>query len=190
VPRTLIDGDQIEDGTIYKLDHCTQVAGKAVITKVVAGANISLTQTGIDAGTGDVTVGVTPNPAVRVSPSATQTIPSGSNTRIIFGTKEFDITGTAWTTATSRYTAPTAGVYAIDLFLRLNNTTAGQIMIYKNGVLFGDNLAITTVSTAFWSASDQIQLVANDYIEIFANWGTNNRVIQIADSRLNIRKVV
>ena len=189
MPRTLIDGDQIEDGTIYRLDHCTQVAGKAVITKVIAGANIALAQTGIDAGTGDVTIGVSPNPAVRVSPSATQTIPSGANTRLNFGTKSFDPLS-AWTTATSRYTAPTAGVYAIDLFLKLNNTTAGQIMIYKNGVLFGDNLAITTVATAFWSASDQIQLVATDYIEIYANWGTNNRVIQIADSRLNIRKVV
>ena len=38
----------------------TTTAGSALITKVIAGANVNITNTGVDAGTGDVTVNVGP----------------------------------------------------------------------------------------------------------------------------------
>jgi len=62
--RTLIDGsDDIQPGTLTRALLNTTTAGSAIITKVIAGSNISLTQTGADAGTGDVTVSVGANPA-------------------------------------------------------------------------------------------------------------------------------
>lgn len=57
--KTEITGDQVLDGTVARDDLDTTTIGQAVIAKVIAGANVSLTWTGADAGTGDVTVNFT-----------------------------------------------------------------------------------------------------------------------------------
>lgn len=54
--RTLITDEQIAAGGIVRGDLNTTLTGSAVIAKVVAGTGISLSQTGVDAGTGDVTI--------------------------------------------------------------------------------------------------------------------------------------
>ena len=56
--RTCIRGDQITDGTVQRQDLDVQTAGAAVVAKIVAGTNVTLSSTGPDAGTGDVTVNV------------------------------------------------------------------------------------------------------------------------------------
>ena len=57
--RTLIDGaDQILAGSIIRAAINTATTGSALITKVIAGTGITLSSTGVDAGTGDVTVNV------------------------------------------------------------------------------------------------------------------------------------
>jgi len=53
--RTQLTGDQIKDGHIYREDLNTTTTGKAVITKALAGKGITLSNTGVDSGTGDVT---------------------------------------------------------------------------------------------------------------------------------------
>jgi hypothetical protein len=59
--QTLIRGTQVLDGSIQRPDLDTTTAGKAVIAKIVQGSGISLSSTGADSGTGDVTVsGVNP----------------------------------------------------------------------------------------------------------------------------------
>ena len=58
--RTQIDGaDQIASNTIVRGDLNTATTGAAVIAKVIAGTNITISQTGVDAGTGDVTINAT-----------------------------------------------------------------------------------------------------------------------------------
>jgi hypothetical protein len=55
--RTQIRGTRIADGSITKDDLNTDTAGKAVITKIVAGSNVTLdASTGVDDGTGEVTI--------------------------------------------------------------------------------------------------------------------------------------
>lgn len=55
--RTLIDGaDQILAGSIGRASINTATTGSALITKIIAGTGITLSSTGVDAGTGDVTV--------------------------------------------------------------------------------------------------------------------------------------
>lgn len=55
--RVLIDGsDQIQVGSIIRGTINTATSGSALITKVIAGTSITFTQTGADAGTGDVTI--------------------------------------------------------------------------------------------------------------------------------------
>lgn len=60
--RTLIDGgDDVQPGSLTRALLNTTTAGSAVIAKAIAGTGISLTSTGADAGTGDVTVSCASN---------------------------------------------------------------------------------------------------------------------------------
>ena len=51
-----INGRQIRNGGVQKEDLDTTTPSKAVITKVIAGTNISISQDGVDSGTGEVTI--------------------------------------------------------------------------------------------------------------------------------------
>src|SRR5579863_10082753 len=68
--RTLITGsEQIAPGSLTRALLNTTLAGSAVIAKILAGNNVTLAYTGVDAGTGDVTVnvGVAPDSAIITS---------------------------------------------------------------------------------------------------------------------------
>jgi hypothetical protein len=52
-------GGQILDGSIQRVDLDVSTVGQAVIRKVIQGTGISMTATGADAGTGDVTINAT-----------------------------------------------------------------------------------------------------------------------------------
>jgi cytoskeletal protein CcmA (bactofilin family) len=54
--RTQINGTLIGDGTVARVDINTTVAGQALITKLLVGSGLTATRTGVDVGTGDVTV--------------------------------------------------------------------------------------------------------------------------------------
>jgi hypothetical protein len=54
--RTELKSSQIHDGSIQNIDIDTSTPGKALITKLVAGNGIVIDSTGIDSGTGIVTV--------------------------------------------------------------------------------------------------------------------------------------
>lgn len=79
--NTTIRGQQIKDGDVTRADLNTATSGSAVIRKIVAGTNVSLTSTGADAGTGDVTIDVsTPSPTYAISTKTalyTETATSG-----------------------------------------------------------------------------------------------------------------
>lgn len=77
--RTQLTGSQVSDGSVARADLNTSTAGSAVITKIIAGTGITLSSTGADAGTGDVTVnasssGSTTNPPVVTAVSASTTL--------------------------------------------------------------------------------------------------------------------
>lgn len=65
--RTRIRSKDILDGGVKREDINTTISGRAVITKLIAGHGIGLTSTGVDSGTGDVTV--------TLSQGTTNTIP-------------------------------------------------------------------------------------------------------------------
>ena len=56
MPVTGLRGRQILDGDVLRNDLNTTTSGSAVITKIIAGTNITISSTGVDAGTGDVTI--------------------------------------------------------------------------------------------------------------------------------------
>jgi hypothetical protein len=53
---TAIRGKQVLDGTIQRADLDTTTVGQAVAAKLIQGTNITLSSTGADSGTGDVTI--------------------------------------------------------------------------------------------------------------------------------------
>jgi len=59
MPLMQIQSEQIGDGGVHRDDLNTTTSGQAVIRKVVAGTGISLSSTGADTGTGDVTITAT-----------------------------------------------------------------------------------------------------------------------------------
>lgn len=75
--RTNIRGAQIKDSDVGREDLNTATTGRATITKVIAGTGISLSSTGVDSGTGDVTVsrsGPNQTTATLTTSNATQQI--------------------------------------------------------------------------------------------------------------------
>jgi len=56
MPVTTVRGAQILDGTVQRVDLDATTVGAAVIRKIVQGTGITISSTGADSGTGDVTV--------------------------------------------------------------------------------------------------------------------------------------
>lgn len=74
MPRTEIKSHQIKDSEVKRADLNVSTAGSAVITKVIAGTNLTISSTGADAGTGDVTVNLNSNPDLTTLKVGGQTI--------------------------------------------------------------------------------------------------------------------
>jgi len=56
MPTTNVRGGQVLDGSIQRADLDITTVGASVITKLIQGINVTLSSTGADAGTGDVTI--------------------------------------------------------------------------------------------------------------------------------------
>lgn len=85
--QTGLKSEQIQDEQIKSQDLNITETGHAVITKVVAGTGVTISSTGIDAGTGAVTINATqPEGATgsfTTSDSKTVTVVNGIITSII-----------------------------------------------------------------------------------------------------------
>ena len=57
--RTQVTGLQILDGSIKRDDLDIATNGQAVVRRIIAGTNINISSTGVDTGTGDVTINAT-----------------------------------------------------------------------------------------------------------------------------------
>jgi len=53
---TQLNTAQVKDGTISRDDLDITTVGKAVVRRIIAGTNVTITETGVDTGTGDVTI--------------------------------------------------------------------------------------------------------------------------------------
>lgn len=157
---TQLTGKVIKDGSVQRADLDTTTAASAVITKVIAGSNITISSTGVDSGTGDVTVNLT---------GGTLTIPTAMSsadfreakgaavasaaTTNIWGTDGNYIHVTGTTTITSLGTAPQAGATRTVVFdgalLLTHNATS---LILPGGASIttsaGDSIVVRADTTA------------------------------------------
>ena len=58
MPRTQIGTFLIADGAVRRVDMDTTTTGQALITKVLVNSPLTVSSTGVDSGTGDVTLGL------------------------------------------------------------------------------------------------------------------------------------
>ena len=65
-----IDSDLIKQGSVSRSDLNTTTVGQAVVAKIVQGTGISISSTGADSGTGDVTISASGNYLTTEDPTA------------------------------------------------------------------------------------------------------------------------
>lgn len=58
MPITNVRGRQLKDDDVMRADLNTSVVGSAVIRRIIQGAGLAFSSTGVDTGTGDVTIGL------------------------------------------------------------------------------------------------------------------------------------
>jgi hypothetical protein len=121
-------------------------------------------------------------PAFSAYAAATlQTIPNGTQTKVLFQTEEFDTNSNY---ASSRFTPTVEGYYQLNAEVRLDGATGtGECMIilYKNGSEYkrGWNSSGTQWASNFWAMTVSSLVYANgtsDYFEIYVQQGSGGSI--------------
>jgi hypothetical protein len=126
---------------------------------------------------GTVTGGTLNITAAEVKPcfaaycSSSTTLPSGSATKVLFATEEFDSLSN-YSTVNSRFTAPIAGKYCFHVRVVVSGSLGAnaELSVYKNGSKI-KALYYNVVDPAVTHTIDGsvvLSLAVNDYIEVFA----------------------
>ena len=134
-----------------------QVNGSVTSSSTVSGSNIN---------TSGFSTNVAP---CRVHAATTQSISATTNTKIIFGTIDYDL-GSDWSATSNRYVAQTAGIYSIKASARTTGTNRScKLMVYKNGAFVVSVQDDNTTASAqpSYNGSVDLQLASSDYIEIW-----------------------
>ena len=110
-------------------------------------------------------------PAFSAYQSSAQTLSSGTWTKIIFQTEEFDTNNNFDSTTNYRFTPTVAGYYQVNGAVCIGSTnTGGAISIYKNGGNFKQGFSSASTATVIqgWIASALIYFNGStDYVELY-----------------------
>lgn len=173
-------------------DVNTTAAGHAIIAKAVAGQGISLSSTGIDAGTGDVTIDYAGTYSfAELITAATQAIAQNVNTKVVFGTVRADL-NTEWSAAANRFVAKSAGVFQVNSIITTTATFNNSIYymsIYKNGAEYVRGIQHQSYNGWSVMVNGLIPLAVNDFIEIYVRFGASRTIAAGLGSHLSIAKV-
>lgn len=135
--QTRINSEQVGDGEIKRVDLCTSISGSAVITKVIAGTLISLSSTGADPGTGDVTISI---PTTATPTFASQVLSSGAGNVDILNLK------TGFTTSDQYlgilFTRSTNGADIARIAAVSNGPAKGRIVFYTRDAALAEVMRI------------------------------------------------
>ena len=174
---------KIESGDTLQVDSNATVGGTLGVTgetTLTGGAKVNtIKHTG---GTSALTIDstgriLTPaRPMFDVAKSSTQSISSGTPTKVTWDTENYDIGGNF---ASDKFTAPIAGKYHMNALLTLSTIIAGAgigLIWYKNGSVFrSGHHQSTEINITFGISSSVIfDLAASDYIEVYVFQGSGS----------------
>lgn len=110
-------------------------------------------------------------PTFRANTTSNQSIPSGTWTKVVCDTKEWD-TNTNYSTANARFTPTVAGYYQLTGGFLLNTATDVYATVYKNGSA-NSWFAIMTPATVrgAWGSCLVYANGTTDYFEMYAYLG-------------------
>lgn len=87
--RTQLTGRQINDSSVSREDLDSTTVGQSVIKKLIAGSNITITQTGVDSGTGDVTINTSNSSILQLTDVDFSNLKNGSSLVYDLSTRTF-----------------------------------------------------------------------------------------------------
>jgi hypothetical protein len=160
MPITNVRGRQLKDDDVMRADLNTSVVGSAVIRRVIQGTGVAFNSTGVDTGTGDVTISLSTSGVTAGSYGSSTVIPiitvdtfgriTNVNTATVSGGGggggssvrcEQTITATAGQTVFSGLTCTlTAGYF--DVFVNGVKVNTASFSNTTNSITFIDGLAV------------------------------------------------
>lgn len=113
-------------------------------------------------------------PALLVTNSATQSLATSSNVKVVLNSEQFD-TANAFDNATNyRFTPLVAGYYQVSVSVCISASavvSTNQVFVYKNGAQFATNIIINAGIATNYTPTLSLVLPMNgstDYLEMFA----------------------
>jgi hypothetical protein len=164
MPRTKISGKQIHDNTLQKNNFDITTANSAVITNVIPGTNISITYTGVDQGTGAVTINLNLTSSSQLASIISDETGSGL---LVFATSPIFTTSVATdsqTFAVFNTTATTVNAFGAATTLNLGAATG--ITTINNSLTITGNLIVngttSTINSTVITIDDPIFVLGGD----------------------------
>jgi len=170
--RTSVKSEQIKDAEVKRSDINITQTGEAMIRRLIAGTNISISSTGADSGTGDVTVSVSSTPNFSSLSIGSSTVIDSSrnitNIGTISNSGTITSTGSNIVHVVNSTTASTWGGYGVQR----SGTYKGIIgnSFSANGLINGsvlDDLCIRNSQSILFSADDgttkHLSLTSTDF---------------------------
>jgi len=195
ITDSIITSAKIVDGTITNADVASSIiTGQTAETSIAGGDSIliyddsatalrKMTRTNFVAG-----VGGNNTPAFEAKMSASQTLTSGTTTKITFNTENFDTNSNYDNSTNYRFTPTTAGKYFVYLMLQFQHSSTNNVqevvgIIQKNGSASHEFSIGNYANYSFQILSTTVTAVidfngSTDYIEAFGRiWG--NATLQV-----------
>ena len=192
-----IKGEQIQDGTVCRIDLNTTTIGQAVATKIIQGNNINISSTGADSGTGDITVNLVQN-LTNTGFEVVSSLPTTNlfvGRKVCYGGKDYMYNGSTWTND-----ADTLGSYGLSSFygnfessvlpiLNQQRTNLGNPSVFEASVIdaqFTNKIWFFPIAnTLFERSTDDITYnIASDItdsqkVNLFGGTGNTSAYISI-----------
>jgi hypothetical protein len=178
---TAIRGAQIQDGTVQRADLDITTVGSAVVRKLVQGTGITLSSTGADSGTGDVTINAV---------GGGGGTPGGSNTQLQYNNSGAfgGMAGATYVAGTGALTLKSDGTNQ-DLTLGPSGTGATNIIsnagagfrnsvafINSNGANKSSQFTYYSNATPLWSFGNDSGTNGGQDFYIYDNINTGSRI--------------